>query len=281
MQQKPFVPAGTLQGKVILITGASQGIGAVAARGFALAGAKVALGARRGEVVQQIADEINAAGHEAIGFALDVTNEDSVIAAVKATVARFGRIDGLFNNAGKDPDTFVALTDYPLDEWRYIHSVKIDGCFLCTKHVAKQMIAQGGGGAIVNNGSSSSEYAPPIVPAPSTSQSAILGLTRSSAVALGPHNIRTNMLFTGMIVTEERKTGTYANIGDYAQACCPLRRPGTSEDVAQVAAWLLSDYSAYVNGAMIAVEGGSTSGSNPPGKHDSFLGEREDEGAHA
>lgn len=274
MEFKPIVPAGTLDNKVILITGASQGIGLVAAHGFALAGAKVALGARRGEVVEQIARDIAANGGEAIGFALDVTDENSVIAAVEATVKRFGRIDGLFNNAGVDPTTFAPLTEIPLDEWRHIHAVKIDGTFLCTKHVVKAMIAAGGGGAIVNNGSSSSEYMPPIVPAASSSQSAILGLTRSTAVAYGPYNIRANMLLTGLIVTAERATGLYKDMGDYTRQCCPLRRGGTSEDVAQVAAWLLSDYSNYVNGAVIPVEGGATVGSNPGGPKETFLGER-------
>lgn len=275
MPFKPFVPAGTLQDKVILITGASQGIGLVAAQGFAMAGARVVLGARRGEVVEQAARDITDAGHEALGLALDVTREDSVVAAIEATVRRFGRIDGLFNNAGRDPNTFAPVTDVPLDEWQRIHAVKIDGTFLCTKHAAKQMIAQGHGGAIVNNGSSSSEYTPAIVPAASSSQAAILGLTRSSAVALGPHKIRTNMLLTGLIITEERATGLYKDSAGYAEQCCPLRRGGTSVDVAQVAAWLLSDYAAYVNGAAIPVEGGALSGSNPPAGKENFLGDKE------
>jgi len=275
MSLEQFVPAGTLQDKVILITGASQGIGLVAARGFAAAGASVVLGARRGEVVEQAAQEIEAAGRPALGVALDVTQEDSVIAAVKATVERFGRIDGLFNNAGLDPTTFGPITEIPLDEWQAIHAVKIDGTFLCTKHAAKQMIAQGTGGAIVNNGSSSSEYMPAIVPQPSSSQSAIHGLTRTSAVALGPHNIRTNMLITGLIITNERESGLYKDSGNFAEQCCPLRRGGRSEDVAQVAAWLLSDYSAYVNGASIRVEGGALSGYNPAKGDDNFLGEKE------
>lgn len=268
----PIVPPGTLQDKVILITGASQGIGLVAAHGFAMAGAKVALGARRGEVVEQIAKDIAAKGGEAIGFTLDVTSEDSVIAAVEATVKRFGRIDGLFNNAGKDPITFGPITETPLDEWRAINAVKIDGTFLCTKHVGRQMIKQGRGGAIVNTGSSCAEYTPEMVPQASTSQSAIPGLTRSSAVALGPHNVRVNMLMIGLIVTEERANGLYKNVGSYLESCCPLRRGGRSEDVAQVAAWLLSDYANYVTGGVIPVEGGSTVGTNPPGHGESFLG---------
>ena len=276
MNVKAIVPPSTLQDKVILITGASQGIGLVSAWGFAQAGAKVVLGARRGEVVKQVAGDLEAKGFEALGLELDVTDEASVIAAVDATVARFGRIDGLFNNAGIDPTTFANLDEIPLDEWKRIHAVKIDGTFLCTKYVVKKMIAQGHGGSIVNNGSSSSQYTPPIVPAASTSQAAIFGLTRTAGVAYGPHNIRVNMLLTGLIVTEERKAGSYKDSDSYVQHCCPMRRGGTSEEVAQVAAWLLSDYSSYVTGAIIPVEGGATVGSNPPGTKETFLGTRDD-----
>jgi NAD(P)-dependent dehydrogenase (short-subunit alcohol dehydrogenase family) len=263
MTYKPFVPAGTLQDKVILITGASQGIGLVSAFGFAMAGAKVILGARRGEVVAQAASDIEALGHEALGVELDVTDEASVESAVAATLNRFGRIDGLFNNAGIDPVTHGGIAEIPLDEWRRIHSVKIDGTFLCTKHVVKAMLAGGSGGSIVNNGSCVSELAPAHVPAPTTSQSAITGMTRSTAAAYGPDKIRANMLATGLILTPERIKGYYEGQSERMKKFAPMRRPGTAEDIGQVAAWLLSDYSAYVTGAILPVDGGYLAGTNP------------------
>lgn len=263
MAYNPFVPSGTLNNKVILITGASQGIGLVSAYGFAMAGAKVILGARRGDVVQQEAGKIEALGHDAVGIALDVTDEASVEAAVARAVERFGRIDGLFNNAGIDPITHGGIAEIPLDEWRKIHAVKIDGTFLCTKHVVKAMIAGGHGGSIVNNGSCVSELAPAHVPAPTSSQSAITGMTRSTAAAYGSNNIRTNMLATGLILTPERVQGYYEGQNERMKRFSPMRRPGTAEDIGQVAAWLLSDYAAYVNGAIIAVDGGYLAGTNP------------------
>ena len=260
---RPFVPAGTLDGKVILITGASQGVGLIAAHGFALAGAKVVLGARRPELVERAAREIEMAGGEAIGLPLDVTEEARVRASVDATVDRFGRLDGLFNNAGIDPTTHGGLADIPLDEWRRIHAIKIEGTFLCTKYAVKAMLRAGTGGSIVNCGSVVSELAMAMVPAASSSQSAIPGLTRVAAAAYGPDNIRVNALLIGLILTPERVDGTYKGLEEQMRKVSPMRRPGAAEEVAQVAAWLLSVYAGYVNGAMIPVDGGYLAGSNP------------------
>jgi NAD(P)-dependent dehydrogenase (short-subunit alcohol dehydrogenase family) len=259
-----IAPAGYLAGKVVIITGASQGIGRVAAYGFARAGAKVALGARRGDVIAAVADEIASAGGEAMALELDVTSEDSVAAFVEQVVARFGKLDGLFNNAGRDPSEHGGLADISLPEWKAIHAVKIDGSFLCSKHSIPQML-RGGGGSIVNNGSCVSERAPSRVPAASTSQSAITGMTRSLAAAYGRDNIRTNMLATGMILTPERVEGSYKGQEERMRSISPMARPGKAEEIAQAAAWLLSDYAAYVNGAIIAVDGGYLAGEYRPG----------------
>jgi len=257
-------PEGYLAGKVIIVTGASQGIGLVAAHGFARAGAKVALGARRGDAVAAAAAKIAEAGGEALGLELDVTREESVAAFVEQTVARFGKLDGLFNNAGRDPVEHGGLADISLAEWKAIHEVKIDGTFLCSKHAIPQMV-RNGWGSIVNNGSCVSERAPSRVPAPSSSQSAITGMTRSMAAAYGHANVRTNMLATGLILTAERVTGYYKEQEERMRDFAPMRRPGASQDVAQVAAWLLSDYAAYVNGAVIPVDGGYIAGNYQPG----------------
>ena len=262
--QKPFIPPGLLAGKVILITGASQGIGRISAYGFAQAGAKLALGARRGDAVKAVAEEINAAGGEAIGFGMDVTDEASVKAAVDAAVARFGRLDGAFNNAGMDPKSHGGLVDIPFDEWKAIHAVKIDGTYLSMKYEIPYML-ENGKGSIVNNGSVVSERTPSRVPAPSSSQSAITGMTRSAASAYGHANIRVNMLATGLILTPERVQGYYKGQDERMKAFAPMQRPGTGEDVSQVAAWLLSDFSAYVNGAVIPVDGGHLAGTYQPG----------------
>jgi|KBSSwiStaDraftv2_1062776.scaffolds.fasta_scaffold24334_4 NAD(P)-dependent dehydrogenase (short-subunit alcohol dehydrogenase family) len=260
----PFVPDGTLADKVILITGASQGIGLIAAYGFARAGATVALGARRGDVVAEHAAKISEAGGKAVGLAMDVTDEQSVKDFVDAVVRRFGRLDGAFNNAGMDPKSHGGLVDIPFDEWKAIHAVKIDGTYLSMKYEIPYML-ENGKGSIVNNGSVVSERTPSRVPAPSSSQSAITGMTRSAASAYGHANIRVNMLATGLILTPERVQGYYKGQDERMKAFAPMQRPGTGEDVSQVAAWLLSDFSAYVNGAVIPVDGGHLAGTYQPG----------------
>jgi len=261
---KPFVPDGLLADKVVMITGASQGIGLVAAYGFARAGAKVVMTARRGDIVEDHAGKINAAGGTALGLAMDVTNEESVKSGVDKLMARFGRLDGGFNNAGRDPQEHGALHEISFEEWKAVHAVKVDGTYLCMKYEVPAMLA-GGGGAIVNNGSVVSERTPSRVPAPSSSQSAITGMTRSAASAYASQGIRVNMLATGLILTPERIQGYYKGQDERMKAFAPMGRPGTAEDVAQVAAWLLSDYAAYLTGTIIPVDGGHLAGTYQPG----------------
>jgi len=257
-QEQPFIPDNLLVDKVIIITGASQGIGRVAAHGFARAGASVVLAARRGELVESLAEEIAAAGGRATGFACDVTDEASVKAMVDRAVAAYGRVDGLFNNAGIDKGP-AKLADYPYEDWKAIHDVKINGTFLCMKYAIPVMIAQGGG-AIVNHGSCTADHAPAMYPFAASSQAAIPGMTRAAAVAYAKDKVRINMIATGLILTPERVDGSYADYADLLNAYAPIGRPGKAEEIAQIAAWLLSDYCTYMVGSVVTVDGGHNAG---------------------
>ncbi|MGD1257010.1 SDR family NAD(P)-dependent oxidoreductase [Mycobacterium seoulense] len=258
-------PDDMLAGKVILITGASQGIGKVAVVGFARAGATVVLGARRGPVVKEVAEKITADGGRALALEVDVTSEDSVRSMVKATVDEFGRLDGAFNNAGIDQTPPGSLHDVDLQHWRDIHAVKVDGTFNCIKHEALAMMDTGG--SIVNHGSVVSEHAVPLYPAAASSQSAMSGLTRVAAATYARNKIRVNLILTGAVLTPERADAAAAKseqsvsyTEEAMRSVCPLGRFGQSEEVAAAAAWFLSDWSSYVTGASLPVDGGYLSG---------------------
>ena len=255
----PIVPDGTLTDKVIIITGASQGVGRAAAYGFARAGAVVVLCARRGAIVEELAAEISSKGGRALGLECDVTKEDQVKRLIDTTVSTFGRIDGLFNNAGIDTAK-VALCDVTFEDWKNVHDVKIHGSFLTMKYAIPVMVAQGGG-AIVNNGSTVAHHA--FVPAPfaASSQAAIIGLTKVAAATYAKDNIRVNMLTTGGIMGQERADTAYEGMLEPILKMIPQGRMGRPSEDAQVAAWLLSDYASYVNGTEIAVDGGHLAGS--------------------
>jgi NAD(P)-dependent dehydrogenase (short-subunit alcohol dehydrogenase family) len=266
IEDERVCPDHMLEGKVIVITGASQGIGAIAARGFARAGASVVLAARRGEVVSAHAARIVASGGHALAVETDVTVEQDVARLIDRTVDRFGHLDGAFNNAGIDQVPPAPLHTVTLAQWRDVHAVKVDGIFLCLKYEALAM-RNGSGGAIVNNGSVVSERPPPNYPAPASSQSAILGLTRVAAVTYATDRIRVNMIATGAVLTAERETAASAHPADtavyqpdIAASICPMGRFGRPSEVAAAAAWLLSDWSSYVTGAILPVDGGHTAG---------------------
>src|SRR3954451_7108319 len=246
----PIVPDGMLAGKVVLIGGASQGIGEAAAFGFARAGATVLLRARREERVDQRAEAISAFGGTALGLSLDVADEASQRAFVERSMNEFGRIDGAFNNAGIDQKP-APPHEIDFEEWRRGFAAKADGTFLGIKSQPPAML-EGGGGSIVNHGSAVGEKGVAMLAAPCASQAAIVGLTRAAAKAYAP-KIRINMLATGAIDTAERMSaGQYADVGSRV----PIQRPGRSEEVAAVAAWLLSDFSSYQTGATVPVDGG-------------------------
>jgi NAD(P)-dependent dehydrogenase (short-subunit alcohol dehydrogenase family) len=248
MSWDPIVPDGMLAGKVVLIAGASQGIGESAAFGFARAGASVVLGARRVAKVEGHAAAIREFGGAAVAQPLDVADETSQREFVERALAEFGRVDGAFNNAGVD-QTPALIDELELEEWQRVFAAKADGTFLGIKYQVPALRAAGGG-AIVNHGSVVADRGLGNLPAPCASQAAIVGLTKAAAKAYGP-NIRINMLATGAIRTPERH-----DMYPDEFPGLPLNRPGRPEEVAAVAAWLLSDYSSYQTGAVVAVDGG-------------------------
>jgi NAD(P)-dependent dehydrogenase (short-subunit alcohol dehydrogenase family) len=246
---RAILPDGMLEDKVIIVTGTSQGIGVAAAFGFARAGARMVLAARRGEIIESHAEQIRANGGQAIAVATDVADEDSQRRLVERAVNEFGRLDCAFNNAGVD-QTPALPHELSLEEWHYVFGVKADGAFLGLKYQCPAILETAGRGAIVNHGSVVGDRGIANLAAPCSSQAAIVGLTKAAAKAYGP-GIRINMLATGAIRTDERH-----DMYPDEMPNLPAGRAGTSEEVAAVAGWLLSDYASYQTGAVIPVDGG-------------------------
>ncbi|KAB1648321.1 SDR family oxidoreductase [Pseudoclavibacter endophyticus] len=258
MQQSGTAPDnGLLAGKVVLVVGASSGIGAEAARVFTAEGASVMLAARSSERLREIVDELTRGGHDAAAVSGDVAVADDVARFVDETISRFGRLDGAFNNAGIGQGG--RLDDVSEDEFDRVMNVNVKGVWLCLREQVRVM-RPAGSGAIVNVSSIGGLRGSPGFGAYQATKHAVIGLTRTAAHDNGPDGIRVNVVAPGPVLTSmvmkpdgELPDGVKARI-----AATPLRKAGAPEEVAQSAAWLLSDRASHVSGAVLTVDGGYT-----------------------
>lgn len=248
---------GLLSGKTILVVGASTGIGASAARLFAAEGASVALFARSADRIRAVADEISDAGHRAIAIAGDVSVGEDVARAVDETVARFGSLDGAFNNAAIGQTG--RLEDVTEDDFDRIMAVNVKGVWLCLREELRAMRASGSG-AIVNVSSIGGYRGSPGFGAYQATKHAVLGLTRTAAHDGGPDGIRVNAIAPGPVLTAMivRPDGALPEPVQARIAATPLRRAAQPDDVAETAAWLLSDRAGHISGVTLPVDGGLT-----------------------
>ncbi|MFN2561261.1 MAG: glucose 1-dehydrogenase [Jatrophihabitans sp.] len=245
---------GCLEGKVAIITGAARGQGAAAARLFVAEGARVVIGDVLDDLGKELAESLGAA---AIYRHLDVSSEDDWKAVVDEAVETLGGVDVLVNNAGIL--RFAALPDMPLEDYMRIVNVNQVGTFLGMRAVAKPMMAAGKG-SIVNISSVEGLAGMPYLTAYTSTKFAIRGMSKVAALELGPNGIRVNSVHPGMIETDMVKDAAGGHDIDLSPAAkrIPLRRMGTSEDIAEVVLFLASDRSAYVTGAELAADGGAT-----------------------
>ncbi|MCU1422268.1 MAG: family NAD(P)-dependent oxidoreductase [Microbacteriaceae bacterium] len=246
---------GLLAGKVILVLGASAGIGADAARVFAREGASVMLAARTEGPLAEVADELSAAGFDAAYAAGDVSVGADVARIVDATVTRFGRLDGAFNNAAMTGSG--RLDEVSEEEFDRIMAVNVKGVWLSLREELRVMRPQGSG-SIVNVSSIGGLRGSPGLGAYQATKHAVIGLTRTAAHDNGPLGIRVNVLAPGPIETpmlvktrEAIPGGVEARI-----AATPLRKVGTGREVGDTAAWLLSDHASHISGVVLPVDGG-------------------------
>jgi NAD(P)-dependent dehydrogenase (short-subunit alcohol dehydrogenase family) len=249
---------GLLEDKVIVITGASLGIGADAARVFAREGASLVLGARRIEALAQLATELSDAGAKVAVCPGDVSVAADVQRLVDTAVQTFGRLDGAFNNAGINQ--FGRLDEVSEEDFDRLFAVNVKGVWLCMREELRAITATAGRGSIVNNSSVGGYRGSSGLAAYQASKHAVIGLTRTGAHDFGPLRVRVNALAPGATETamfqsmrENMPDGVARRI-----AAIPLGKAADPADVGEAAAWLLSDRAAHVNGVVLPVDGGFT-----------------------
>ena len=243
----------TLAGQIALVTGASRGIGAAIARDLARAGAHVVVGYR---TQQAQADEVVAAivaqGGAAEPLAIDVANTAEVDAAVRALVARLGKVDVLVNNAGVSADALIVrITD---EQWQRVLDVNLKGVFNCTKAVARPMM-RARSGRIINIGSVVGATGNTGQAAYAAAKAGVIGFTKSTARELASRNVTANVVAPGFIETDMTETLDAGARAMY-QTMIPLGRFGRGEDVAAAVTFLAGPGASYITGQVLHINGG-------------------------
>ncbi|MFI6054319.1 SDR family NAD(P)-dependent oxidoreductase [Streptomyces violascens] len=249
--------SGTLQNKVAVITGASAGIGAAAARLFAAEGAAVVLMARRKDLLETVAAGIRADRGRAVSVPGDVRSPEDVARAVGRAVEEFGGLDLAFNNAGWGS---LGSPMHQLDESVYdlVMDVNVRGVWNCLRAQIPVMLRQGRGGAIVNTSSVAGHCATGAIAPYIAAKHAVLGLTRAAAAEYGGAGIRVNALMAGSTRTD-LLTPHLAGNPELEQAMTGRaiqQRLADPAEVARAAAWLCSDQASFITGGAIPVDGG-------------------------
>ncbi|MGH8013142.1 MAG: SDR family NAD(P)-dependent oxidoreductase [Candidatus Binataceae bacterium] len=246
---------GRLDGKVAFITGAASGIGRAGAVLFAREGAKVAVADIAREGGEETVRLARAAGGDAFLFETDVTEPESVRRTITETVARFGKLNVLYNNAGGSTMKDGAVTEIDLDEfWRTIR-VDLFGTFICCKYGIPELI-KAGGGSVINTTSIVALAGMPGRDGYTTAKGGVLSLTRSMAVEYGKYNIKVNAIAPGVVQTDRVKEHLAHDPRVERVVSRHLLGLGVPQDIAAMALFLASDESRIITGGIFSVDSG-------------------------
>ncbi|MCF7816257.1 MAG: SDR family oxidoreductase [Kiritimatiellales bacterium] len=251
-----------LQGKVVVVTGTGSGIGKDIAERFALEGAKVVAASRRASTGQGVVDAIVAKGGDAIFIQTDISSEADVTALFDAAVKKYGRIDGLVNNAGVN---FVCpFEECTPEAWDRVLNVDLRGTYLCCRRAILEMLKTGDGGSIINVASNHTMAAVKGAAPYDAAKWGMVGLTKSLGIEFASRKIRVNVLSPGLIHTQIwddilNAAPSHQECNDHWNSNIPMHRVGTCAEISSAAVFMISDESTYMTGANLVIDGGTSS----------------------
>ena len=251
-------------GKVVLVTGGTSGIGREAALNFARLGAKVAVAGRRQIEGEETTATIREGGGDACFVQTDVSRSVEVEKLIHDVVARYGRIDAAFNCAGIEGRLTPILNQTEEDFDRTV-AINLKGVWLCLKYEIKQFLKQGGGGSIVNMASILGLVGSVGAAAYSASKHGVIGLTKTAALETAKIGIRVNAVCPAMVETAMAERMLRApQVRKYALSCHPVGRFAKPSEIADAVAWMCSDEASYMTGQALVLDGGFLAGQNSP-----------------
>ena len=238
--------------KIVVVTGASKGLGRAMALGFAEAGADVVVSSRKLEACEIVADEIRALGRRALAVRCHVGDWDACGALIDATVAEYGRIDVLVNNAGIAPVP-PSLRDVTSELFDKTIAVNLKGPLRLTALAAEHMTA---GGTIINISSKAALHGVPFTVVYAAAKAGLNALTKAAAAEFGPRGIRVNAIVCGTFHTDSFDAGTPPEVQEQMAATISLRRIASAEEIVGTALFLASEASSYLSGELLVLDGG-------------------------
>lgn len=251
------IPTFDLTGKVAIVTGGTKGLGYGMAVTFAKYGADVVVASRTASDCQRVEEELKTLGHRALGIPTDVSKSDQVDNLISKTVEAMGKIDIMVCNGGTSA-TCPALK-LPESEWDRVMDVDLKGVFLCARAAARQMVEQGNGGRIINVASAAGLKGSKNVSPYCAAKAGVVNLTRALALEWAKYNITVNSICPSYVLTNINEEAlSDPKVRDTILKTIALRRFGTLDEISAAALYLASDYSGFMSGAFLRLDGGGS-----------------------